>query len=116
MAARTWHSVLPLLDFEGRPSGVVQLRGLTGMTSGEQQARLVRDLATPVSQCTLAAPGEQVTEVLSRLGTGGGLPVLAMDGGRLDGIVTAHDIERRYQRHQGTRAPEYGAGRQEITT
>ncbi|MFD8388285.1 site-2 protease family protein [Streptomyces sp. NPDC059680] len=125
VAARTRHSVLPLLDFEGRPSGVVQLRLLTVAPSGEQQARPVRELATPVSQCTIAAPDEQLTAVLARLGTGGGLPVLVMDGARLDGIITAHDIQRLYQqnttakRHgtsHGTAAPGEGAGHEGIAT
>lgn len=121
VAARTRHSVLPLMDFEGRPSGVVELRRLALGPSGEQQARPVRDLATPVSQCTIAAPDEQLTAVLARLGTGGGLPVLVMDGSRLDGIITAHDIQRLYQRNtarksDGTAAPGGGAGRQGIAT
>jgi hypothetical protein len=110
VAARTRHSVLPLLDFEGRPSGVVRLRRLTTLPSGRQQALPVRDLATPVAQCTLAAPDEPLTAVLARLGAGGGLPVLVMEGGHLDGIITAHDIQRLYQRNaarknRGTTAP-----------
>ncbi|WP_051430053.1 site-2 protease family protein [Streptomyces roseochromogenus] len=114
-AARTRHSVLPLLDFEGRPSGVVRLSRLAAVPSEQQQALAVRDLATPVSQCTLAAPDELLTAVLERLGTGGGLPVLVMDGGRLDGIVTADDIQRLYRRHATRENPgtaaQGGAGR-----
>ncbi|MFG2126060.1 site-2 protease family protein [Streptomyces sp. NPDC048710] len=119
VAARTRHSVLPLLDFEGRPSGVVQLRRLMAVPPGQQQALPVRRLATPVSRCTLAAPDELLTAVLERLGAGGGLPVLVMDGAHLHGIVTAHDIQRLFQRHttrknHGTAANGGGAGRQGI--
>ncbi|WP_369395427.1 site-2 protease family protein [Streptomyces sp. CG1] len=116
VAARTRHSVLPLLDFEGRPSGVVHLRRLTMGPSGEQRARPVRDLATPVSRCTIAAPDEPLTAVLARLGTGDGLPVLVMEDGRLKGIITAHDIQRLYRRHRGTAARGGAAGRQGIAT
>ncbi|SFG94289.1 site-2 protease family protein [Streptomyces mirabilis] len=121
VAARTRHSVLPLLDFEGRPSGVVRLRRLTTVPSGRQQTLPVRVLATPVSQCTLAAPDEPLTTVLARLGAGGGLPILVMQGGHLDGIITAHDIQRLYQRNavrknHGTTAPGGDAGRQGIAT
>ncbi|MFF7974900.1 site-2 protease family protein [Streptomyces sp. NPDC007905] len=94
VAAGAGHSVLPVLDFDGRPSGVVRLRRLAAVPSGQRDALRVRDLATPLSQCTLAASDELLNSVLERLGTGGGLPILVMDGGHLDGIVTAHDIDR----------------------
>jgi Zn-dependent protease/CBS domain-containing protein len=94
VAAHAGHSVLPLLDFDGRPSGVVRLRRLAAVLSGRQAGLRVRDVATPLSQCTLAAPDEPLTDVLDRLGSGGGLPILVMDGGRLCGIITAHDIDR----------------------
>ncbi|MEK0099258.1 hypothetical protein WDA79_12315, partial [Streptomyces sp. A475] len=98
---------------EGRPSGVVQLRRLTAVPSGRQQALRVRDLATPLSKCTLAASDELLTAVLERLVAGAGLPILVVDGGRLGGIVTAHDIQRLYQRNpagQGGAAPTGGGG------
>ncbi|WP_313904991.1 MULTISPECIES: site-2 protease family protein [unclassified Streptomyces] len=94
VAARAGHSVLPLLDFEGHPSGVVRMRRLAAVPSGQRESLRVRDVATPVSQCTLAAPDELLNSVLERLGIGGGLPILVMDGGHLGGILTAHDIDR----------------------
>ncbi|WP_416980885.1 site-2 protease family protein [Streptomyces sp. T028] len=99
VAARAGHSVLALVDFEGRPSGVVQLRRLAAVPSGRREVLRVRDTATPLSRCTLAAPDELLTDVLDRLGSEGGLPILVMDGGRLCGIVTAHDIERLSRQH-----------------
>ncbi|MBA4863226.1 site-2 protease family protein [Streptomyces sp. PSKA54] len=105
VAAHAGHSVLPLLDFEGRPSGVVQLRRLAAVPAGRRDAVRVRDVATPLSRCTLAAPDEQLDGVLERVGSEeGGLPILVMDGGRLGGIITAHDIGRLAQRHT-TEAP-----------
>ncbi|MFD8007345.1 site-2 protease family protein [Streptomyces mirabilis] len=94
VAARAGHSVLPLLDFEGHPSGVVRMRRLAAVPSGQRESLRVRDVATPVSQCTLAVPDELLNSVLERLGIGGGLPILVMDGGHLGGILTAHDIDR----------------------
>jgi CBS domain-containing protein len=99
VAAHAGHAVLPLVDFEGRPSGVVQLRRLATVPSGRRNALRVRDLATPLSRCTLAAPDELLDGVLDRLGSGTGLPILVMDGGRLGGIITAHDIGRLAQQH-----------------
>lgn len=99
VAAQAGHSVLPLVDFEGRPSGVVRLRRLGAVPSEQRETLRIREVATPLSQCTLATPDELLTGVLDRLGSGGGLPILVTDSGRLDGIVTAHDIDRVAQLH-----------------
>ncbi|MFB7460727.1 site-2 protease family protein [Streptomyces sp. NPDC056188] len=101
VAIRTGHSVVPLLDFDGRPSGLLQMRRLAAVPPGQRERLRARDLATPLSRCTLAAPDELLNSVLERLGAaGGGLPILVMDDGRLGGIVTAHDIDRSRRRHR----------------
>ncbi|WP_079249329.1 site-2 protease family protein [Streptomyces sp. IMTB 2501] len=100
VASRARHSVLPLLDFDGRPSGVVQLRQLAVVPPGRRESLRVGDLAAPLSRCTIAAPEELLNSVLERLGTGGGLPILVLHDGRLCGIVTAHDIDRARQSHR----------------
>ncbi|MEV5012150.1 hypothetical protein AB0K75_43430, partial [Streptomyces sp. NPDC055692] len=74
VAAQAGHSVLPLLDFEGRPSGVVRHR-LAAVPSGQRPSLRVRHVATPLSQCTLAAPDDLLISILERLGSGGGLPI-----------------------------------------
>ncbi|MFE1984605.1 site-2 protease family protein [Streptomyces mirabilis] len=107
VAAQAGHSVLPLLDFEGHAGGVVRLRRLAAVPSGQRESLRARDMANPLSQCTLAAPDELLISVLERLGSGGGLPILVMDGGRLGGIVTAHDIDRLARRD--TLSPDRGA-------
>lgn len=100
VAAYARHSTLALLDFEGRPSGTIQLRRLGGVPVQNRDSVRVRDVATPLSRCTLAAPEELLTEVLDRAagkGLGGGLPILVMADGNLVGIVTAHDVSRLAQ-------------------
>ncbi|MFF0041661.1 site-2 protease family protein [Streptomyces mirabilis] len=106
-AARAGHSVLVLVDFEGHPSGVVALRRLAAVPFGQRESVRVRDVATPVSQCTLAAPDELLNSVLERLGNGGGLPILVVDGGHLGGIVTAHDIDRSRRSPRRPLAPSH---------
>ncbi|WP_129312076.1 site-2 protease family protein [Streptomyces sp. L2] len=98
VASGTRHSVLPLLDFEGRPSGVVRLRRLAAVPAEQRMSLPVRRLAAPLSRCTLATADEPLGAVLERLGSGGGLPVLVLDGGRLDGIVSGPDIQRLSRR------------------
>ncbi|MFI9250225.1 site-2 protease family protein [Streptomyces sp. NPDC053069] len=105
VAAPARHSALPLLDFEGRLSGVVQLSRLAAVPSGQRASLRARDVATPLSRCALAAPDELLTSVLERLGTEGRLlPILVMDDSRLLGIITAHDIDR--SRRTTGHAPE----------
>jgi Zn-dependent protease len=109
-AAQSGHSVLPLLDFDGRLSGVVRLRRLADISPGQQQSLRVRDVATRLSACTLAAPDELLNSVLERLGAEGGLPILVLDDGRLRGIVTAHDIDRARRRpRRSSVSPRSGA-------
>jgi CBS domain-containing protein len=104
-AAQAGHSVLPLvlplLDFEGRPSGVVQLRRLAAVPPARRAEVRVRDVAAPISRCTVAAPEEAMEDVLDRIGStvGSGLPILVMDGARSAGIITARDIARLVRRH-----------------
>ncbi|MBL1095209.1 site-2 protease family protein [Streptomyces coffeae] len=100
VAAHSRHSVLPLLDFEGRPSGVVQLRALANVPPAERESRRVREAAVPLSRCTVATSDELLTEVLDRARPGsGGMPVLVVDHGHLEGIVTMHDVTRYFQLH-----------------
>ncbi|MCX5193320.1 site-2 protease family protein [Streptomyces sp. NBC_00249] len=99
VAVKSRHSALPLLDFDGRPSGIVQVRRLASIPAANREALRVREVATALAQCATAAPNELLSEVLDRLGPGTGMPILVVDAGRLVGIVTAKDISRLMQRH-----------------
>ncbi|MFC4608752.1 hypothetical protein ACFO9E_13110 [Streptomyces maoxianensis] len=48
------------------------MRRLAAVPSWRQES--VGDVATPLSQCTLAAPDELLNSVLERLGAGGDCP------------------------------------------
>lgn len=99
VAAVSRHSVLPLLDFEGRPSGVVSLARLARVPGQQRESLRVRDVAISRAQCTFAAADEQLADVLQRGRPGvAGLPVLVVDGEHLVGIVTAHDVNRLTQK------------------
>ncbi|MFE1932837.1 site-2 protease family protein [Streptomyces sp. NPDC059474] len=100
VAAHARHSVMPLLDFEGQPSGAVRLRVLAAVPAEARGTQRVRDVATPLSRCTVAEPGELLSEVLERARPGGGgMPVLVVDHGQLEGIITMHDVNRLFQLH-----------------
>ncbi|MER6310396.1 site-2 protease family protein [Streptomyces sp. NPDC001739] len=98
VAVPAHHSALPLLDFEGRPSGLVQLRRLAAVPVAERDALRVREVAVPLSQCAVAAPDEELSEAIDRIGLRTGPRILVVDGGHLVGIVTAKDITRLLRR------------------
>ncbi|MFF4850854.1 site-2 protease family protein [Streptomyces sp. NPDC001194] len=98
VAVASRHSALPLLDFDGRPSGVVRVRGLARIPDAQRDALRVRDAATPLERCAVAAPGDLLGEALDALRPGVGLPLLVVDADRLVGIVTAKDVTRLVER------------------
>ncbi|MET9508563.1 site-2 protease family protein [Streptomyces flavidovirens] len=98
-AMRARHSTLPLLDFEGRPSGMVHLPQLAKVPSPQRETLRVRDVATPMAQCGTCAPDDLLEDVLEKLTPRSGMTILVMDGRRLAGIITARDISRLAQRH-----------------
>ncbi|KIQ64623.1 membrane protein [Kitasatospora griseola] len=96
VTARTHHTAIPLVDFEGRPSRLVDLRRLTLIPPPDRAQLRVRDVATPLTRCALAAPCDDLVEVLDRIAAPP--PILVLDAGRLVGIITADDIERTARR------------------
>jgi CBS domain-containing protein len=98
VAVHSRHSALPLVDFDGRPSGVVQLRRLASLPVASRESVRVRDVAIPLSQCAVAAPDEPLSTALDRISLRSGARILVVDGGRLVGIATGKDISRLMQR------------------
>ncbi|WP_432141244.1 site-2 protease family protein [Streptomyces sp. bgisy084] len=98
VAVHSRYSALPLLDFEGRPSGIVQLRRLATVPAAGRETLRVREVATPLSQCAVAAPDDLLTEALDKLSLRTGARILVVDAGHLVGIVTGKDISRLMQR------------------
>ncbi|MER7540811.1 site-2 protease family protein [Streptomyces sp. NPDC097704] len=100
VAMRARHSTLPLIDFEGRPSGLVDLSRFAEIPAAQRGTSRVRDVATPMSQCTTCRPDDLLEGVLERAHPSrSGIRILVTEGGRLVGIVTARDIARLVQRH-----------------
>ncbi|WP_457033758.1 site-2 protease family protein [Kitasatospora sp. P5_F3] len=92
----TWthHSVIPLLDIDGRPSGIVDRRRLATLPPSRRAEVRLRDLAVPIGPGAITAPGDQLVDVLDHAGVAVPLRLLVLEGDRLVGIVTGHDIAR----------------------
>ncbi|MFE2160233.1 site-2 protease family protein [Streptomyces lydicus] len=98
VAVPAHHSALPLLDFEGRPSGLVQLQRLASVPPPSRETARVREVATPLSQCAVAAPDDLLSDAVDRFTLRTGARLLVLDAGRLVGIVTGKDVTRLMQR------------------
>lgn len=102
-AGRAGHSVLPVIDLNGSPTGLVALRSIA-MVPVERRAEVrMRDLAAPLSQCTLARPDDLLGDVVDGIRTRTGLRILVVDGSRLVGIVTPRDLTRVFERRTSRR-------------
>lgn len=99
VAVRARHSMLPLIDFDGRPSGLLHLPRLARIPAQQRETLRARDVATPLSQGAMCAPDDLLEDVLEKLSPGIGIHILVTDGQRLVGIITARDISRIVQRH-----------------
>lgn len=98
VAVHSRHSALPLVDFDGRPSGVVQLSRLASVPAASRESLRVREVAIPLSQCAVAAPDESLSTALDRISLRTGARILVVEDGRLVGIATGKDVSRLMQR------------------
>ncbi|MGW3045882.1 site-2 protease family protein [Kitasatospora sp. NPDC001159] len=91
-AVRARHPVVALVDPAGRASGLLDPRRLSVVPPARRAELRVRELATPLSGCLVAAPGDDLVEVLDRATAPP--PILVLQDGRPIGIVTGGDIDR----------------------
>ncbi|MFC8271861.1 site-2 protease family protein [Streptomyces sp. NPDC057271] len=100
VALRARHSTLPLIDFDGRPNGLVDLSQFARIPVTQRGELRVRDVATPLTQCTTCAPDDLLEDVLEKARPSrSGIRILVTDGRVLVGIITTRDIARLVQRH-----------------
>jgi CBS domain-containing protein len=97
-ALRHDHSAFPVIDFEGHPRGLVTVAGVREVQSRDRELRRVRDVAHPMSQVPAARPDDKLTELLARMPDGSHRRALVIQDGRVEGIVSARDIERAVDR------------------
>ncbi|MFE3850515.1 site-2 protease family protein [Streptomyces griseorubiginosus] len=96
-ASATRHMTLPLLDFEGRPTGLLHLPLLSRIPAAQWETLRLRDAATPLARCATCAPDDLLADAVGRLRPRHGGHILVVDGRHLTGIVTAHDVMRLAQ-------------------
>ncbi|MFE0462443.1 site-2 protease family protein [Kitasatospora sp. NPDC058965] len=90
VAGRTDQPVVPLVDVDGRPSGLVELVRLFALPPARRAGVRARELGRPLRECPLAAPEDDLVEVLDRATAPP--PVLVLRDGVLVGVVTLADL------------------------
>lgn len=88
------HSAYPVEARDGSISGLITLAQLREVPPDQRSGVLVGQIAMPLDRVPTATPDEPVTTLLERLAANGGHRALVIDGDRVTGIVTAHDLTR----------------------
>lgn len=91
------HSTFPLTE-DGRPVGLVTLDRVRRVPARRRDTTTLRDVACRPDELTLAAPQEQLTDLLPRLSECADGRALVVADDRLIGIVSPSDISRAVQR------------------
>jgi Zn-dependent protease len=101
------HRFFPVVDFDGRPVGVV---GLPRLATAQQHSR-IQDAAVPLDQRSRAEAGERLTDVLRRASLRPGTVVVIVEHGALVGVLTPTDIARTMDLCRLGVAPAIGSDR-----
>ncbi|HEY8450908.1 MAG: site-2 protease family protein [Micromonosporaceae bacterium] len=88
-------STYPLVDAEGRLSGLVTLNRIRAVPVEERSRTTLQQIACPPAEVPVARPEEALVEVLPRLSDGAdGRAVVVDDLGRVVGVISPRDIAR----------------------
>ena len=94
------HSAFPVVA-DDQTVGLVTVRRVNQVPSGERSRTTLRDVACPLSDIAQATPDESVADVLPRLNQCSEGRALVFDDGHLAGIVAPADINRALERLTG---------------
>lgn len=92
LACRTRQRSFPLVDLEGRPTGVVSLGALAVVPEADRPTARLREIAQPAVKVPVTTPDTVLADVLAR-GLSASV-ILVVEDGRLVGLLTAEDIGR----------------------
>jgi len=92
-------AVFPVVDFTGRPGGVLRLADLAAVNPDARLSRTVRDVARPLPADLVVDAAEPLDKLLEgHLGPGRDVVVVQRDG-RVVGMITPGDIQRIVELH-----------------
>ncbi len=92
LACRTRQRSFPLVDLEGRPTGVVDLGALAVVPESDRPTVRLREIAQPAVTVPVTTPDTVLADVLAQ-GLSASV-ILVVEDGQLVGLLTAEDIGR----------------------
>lgn len=112
-AALTYrHSTYPLLDDDGRLSGLVTLNRIRGVPPDARVTTRLQEIACRPGEVPTGDADEPLTDLLPRMaGCADGRAVVTTEGDRVIGIVTPSDISRALQISDLRRVDPYSSPR-----
>jgi CBS-domain-containing membrane protein len=88
-------STYPLVDPQGRLTGLVTLNRVRAVPPGERATTRLWQIACSPAEVPIARPGDPVIELLQRMhGCADGRAVVVDDAGRVVGVVSPRDVAR----------------------
>ncbi|GAA4076820.1 site-2 protease family protein [Actinomadura miaoliensis] len=93
VARRSRQTVFPVVDFDGRPTGVVTL-DLLGRVPPQATDVPLREIAVALAPDHVVEPDDPVFPLLKRPPVARELVAVVVEGGRLVGMVTGDDLTR----------------------
>jgi Zn-dependent protease/CBS domain-containing protein len=95
VAFRHRYSTYPLVDAQGRLTGLVTFNRIRAVAIEQRSVRRLSDIACPPDEVPVARPEEPVTDLLPRMaGCADGRAVVVDATGRVVGLVSPSDISR----------------------
>jgi Zn-dependent protease len=93
VALRHRHSTYPLVDDDGRLTGLVTLNRIRAVPPDLRPVRRLADIACPPDEVPVARPDEPLTDLLPRMsGCADGRAIVVDAAGRVVGLVSPRDI------------------------
>jgi len=103
--ARSRHAAYPVITADGTVVGLLSFKDVSAVPAEEWERTTVRDVARPLEDTLVVAPGDPLGDVAIELTQASPGRALVLDGGRLAGLLSITDVSRLLELHRHGRGP-----------
>lgn len=100
VARHNRYRAFPVINFDGRVTGVVTLGRLARVPAQQRDSVRLRDVQIPAARLPVFAPEQPLIEAARSMISGTGLVAPVVGGGRLIGVVADNDMRRAMEMAQ----------------
>ncbi len=101
-AARSRQDAFPVVDFDGKLTGVVLTSQLARIPARDRPGLRLDQVMQPVPPACRAAPGDPAAPLASRVPLGGQVAAVVLADSQVAGVVTVSDLDQAMRRRQLT--------------